>query len=189
VSCGLIHFGGRHVVPTGCCYHSNRAALAISADCAERPQVAWICEIGGNAPLNNHLLESPIRHSVRDHVLVKLSGSQMGNCFAANRDPAFVKGVVRGRGRAPGALCHMVAANLRARALASVVREIWAAGFMSYNAVSRELNRRNVPTLRGGRQWYPMTAGRLLVRLERTGLICIRRPSEQDSLLRLAFRE
>ena len=33
---------------------------------------------------------------------------------------------------------------------------------MSYNSVSRELNRRNVPTLRGGKQWYPMTAGRLL---------------------------
>jgi hypothetical protein len=58
---------------------------------------------------------------------------------------------------------------------------------MSYNAVSRELNRRQVPTLRGGKQWYPMTAGRLLERLERTGLIRIRRPSACDSLLRLAF--
>lgn len=81
----------------------------------------------------------------------------------------------------------MVAANLRARALASTIQEIWSAGFMSYNAVSRELNRRQVPPLRGGKQWYPMTAGRVLVRLERMGLICIRRPSERDSLLRLAF--
>ena len=113
----------------------------------------------------------------------------MRKCFAANSHPVFVKGVVRGRRRAPGALSHMVAANLRARALASLVREIWAEGFMSYNAMSRELNRRNVPTLRGGKKWYPMTAGRLLVRLERTRLICIRRPPEQDSLLRLAFRE
>jgi hypothetical protein len=80
------------------------------------------------------------------------------------------------RGQAPGALSHMVAANLRALALASTIREIWAAGFMSYNAVSRELNRRNVPTLRGGKQWYPMTAGRLLVRLERTGLMPIQPP-------------
>jgi len=83
----------------------------------------------------------------------------------------------------------MVAANLRAQALASTIREIWSTGFTSYNAVSRELNRRQVPPLRGGKQWYPMTAGRLLVRLERTGLICIRRPSECDSLLRLAFRD
>jgi len=73
----------------------------------------------------------------------------------------------------------MVAANLRARALAPVVRDIWAAGFMSYHAMSRELNRRRVPTLRGGKQWYPMTAGRLLVRLERAG----------GSLLQLASHE
>ena len=65
----------------------------------------------------------------------------------------------------------MVAANLRARALAPVVRDTWAAGFMSYHAMSRKLKRRRVPTLRGGKQWYPMTAGRLLVRLERAGLI------------------
>jgi hypothetical protein len=83
----------------------------------------------------------------------------------------------------------MVAANLRARAMAPVVREIWADGFMSYNAVSRELNRRNVPPLRGGKQWYPMTAGRLLVRLERTGLIRIRRRASRQSLLNLALRE
>jgi len=80
------------------------------------------------------------------------------------------------RGRSRGALSHMVAANLRARALAPTFREIWAAGFMSFNAMSRELNRRQVPTLRGGKQWYPMTAGRLLLRLERAGLIRIRRP-------------
>lgn len=83
----------------------------------------------------------------------------------------------------------MVAANLRARALAPVVRDIWAAGFMSYHAMSRELNRRRVPTLRNGKQWYPMTAGRVLMRLERAGLIHIRRPSARGSLLQLASRE
>jgi hypothetical protein len=82
----------------------------------------------------------------------------------------------------------MVSANLRARALAPIIREIWAAGYMSYNALSRELNRRQVPTLRGGKKWYPMTAGRLLMRLERTGLIRIRRQSA-CSLLELASRE
>jgi hypothetical protein len=93
----------------------------------------------------------------------------------------------RPRGQAPGALSHMVAANLRARALASIVREIWASGFMSYNAVSRELNRRGVPPFRGGKQWYPMTAGRLLVRLQRSGQIHIRHPASRGSLLNLAL--
>jgi hypothetical protein len=83
----------------------------------------------------------------------------------------------------------MVAANLRASALASVVREIWAEGYMSYNSMARELNRRQVPPLRGGKKWYPMTAARLLERLERTGQIRIRRPADRDLLLQLAVRQ
>jgi hypothetical protein len=83
----------------------------------------------------------------------------------------------------------MVSANLRARAFAPIVREIWAEGHMSYNSLSRELNRRQVPTLRGGKQWYPMTAGRLLVRLERTALIRIRHQPARGSMLELASRE
>ena len=104
-------------------------------------------------------------------------------CLAEESGSPLANRIQCRRGQAPGALSHMVAANLRARALAPIVREIWADGFMSYNAVSRELNRRNVPTLRGGKQWYPMTAGRVLVRLERTGLIPIRRLSARGSLL------
>lgn len=101
----------------------------------------------------------------------------------------FVTPILRQKGKAPGALSHMVAANLRARALAPVVREIWAEGYMGYNALARELNRRQVPPLRGGKQWYPMTAGRLLERLERTGHIRIRRPADRDALLQLAMRQ
>jgi hypothetical protein len=80
----------------------------------------------------------------------------------------------------------MVAANLRARALAPVVREVWAEGCMSYNALARELNRRQVAPLRNGKQWYPMTAGRVLVRLQRAGLIRIRPSPRSGSLLGLA---
>jgi hypothetical protein len=54
---------------------------------------------------------------------------------------------------------------MRARALAPVIKELRAAGYISYNAVSRELNRRQVPTLRGGKRWYATTVSRLLVRL------------------------
>jgi hypothetical protein len=73
----------------------------------------------------------------------------------------------RGRHRGGGrnALAHKHAANMRARALSAVMQDIRAAGFISYNAVARELNRRGVPTLRHGKQWYPTTVSRLLVRL------------------------
>ena len=59
----------------------------------------------------------------------------------------------------------MVAANLRARALAPVLQELRAAGFVSYGAVAKEMNQREVPRLRGGKRWYPMTVSRVLVRL------------------------
>jgi predicted RNase H-like HicB family nuclease len=72
----------------------------------------------------------------------------------------------RGGGRR-GAMAHKHAANMRALALSAVIQKIRAAGFISYNAVARELNRLQVPTLRHGKQWYPTTVSRLLVRLSK----------------------
>jgi hypothetical protein len=91
----------------------------------------------------------------------------MGNHSAAKSDPALSNRSSGRRGGGPGALAHMRAANMRARALAPVIKELRAAGFISYNAVSQELNRRQVPTLRRGKRWYPTTVSRLLVRLAR----------------------
>jgi hypothetical protein len=54
---------------------------------------------------------------------------------------------------------------MRALALSAVIQEIRAAGFISYNAVARELNRLQVPSVRGGKQWYPTTVSRVLIRL------------------------
>ena len=89
----------------------------------------------------------------------------MGKYSAAKSDPALANRSSGRRGGGRGALAHMHAANLRALALSALMQEIRAAGFISYNAVSRELNRRQVPTLRRGKQWYPTTVSRLLVRL------------------------
>jgi hypothetical protein len=91
----------------------------------------------------------------------------MRNPYAAKDDSALVTRSSRRRGEAPGALTHMVAANLRARALAPVIQQLRAAGFMSYGAVARELNQRQVPRLRGGQRWHPMTVSRVLVRLSK----------------------
>ena len=89
----------------------------------------------------------------------------MRNPYDAKNDSALANRSSRRRGEAPGALAHMVAANLRARALAPVIQELRAAGFVSYGAVARELNRHQVPPLRGGKRWYPMTVSRVLARL------------------------
>src|ERR1044072_6646960 len=94
------------------------------------------------------------------------------NCTLTLANP-----VSRPKGKTPGALSHMVSANLHARALAPVIRDIRTEVCRSHNAMSRELDRLQVRCVRGGMQRYAMTAGSLLERLERTGLIRIRRPS------------
>jgi len=144
-----------------------------------------------NFPGTTHkaaLLKQP-RDAIGRHSLSHRRIRKMENCIATTTYPIPGNRMRPRRGQRRGALSHMVAANLRARALATVIRDVWAEGFMSYNAVARELNRRGVPTLRNGKQWYPMTAGRVLVRMERAGLIRIRRPSARGSLLQLASRE
>ena len=56
------------------------------------------------------------------------------------------------------------AAEARARALASTLRELRAAGFISRRALVDELNRGGIPTARGG-SWHYTTLVRMLTRL------------------------
>ena len=59
---------------------------------------------------------------------------------------------------------HKRAADSRARALASTIRKLMAAGFVSRRTLADELNRRGVPTARGG-SWHGTTVERMLTRL------------------------
>jgi len=92
----------------------------------------------------------------------------MGTPSSEKSGPAPTnRGSGRRDGGRRGALAHKLAANLHARALSAVIQELRAAGFVSYNAVARELNRRQVPTFRHGKRWYPTTVSRLVVRLSK----------------------
>ena len=55
-------------------------------------------------------------------------------------------------------------ANKRARDLATVIKEIRAAGHSTIKAITEELNRREIPTARGGR-WHVTSTHRLLKRI------------------------
>jgi Recombinase len=63
-----------------------------------------------------------------------------------------------------GALANKRAADSRARALVPIIRKLTAAGFVSRRALADELNRRAIPTARGGR-WHYTTVVRMLTRL------------------------
>jgi Recombinase len=63
-----------------------------------------------------------------------------------------------------GALAVKRAADSRALALAPTIRKLMAAGFVSRRSLAGELNRRRIPTARGGR-WQYTTVVRMLTRL------------------------
>ena len=64
-----------------------------------------------------------------------------------------------------GALANKRAADSRARALIQIIHELLAAGFLSRRSLADELNRRGIPTARGGR-WHYTTVVRMLSRLD-----------------------
>ena len=69
----------------------------------------------------------------------------------------------RNRGKS-GSLANKRAADSRANALASTIRELWAAGFISRWALADELNRAAIPTAHGGK-WHRTTVTRIMTRL------------------------
>ena len=63
------------------------------------------------------------------------------------------------------ALKNRRAADSRAAALASTIRELVAAGFVSQRTLTDELNRRGIPAAHGG-SWHRTSVGRVLRRLD-----------------------
>jgi hypothetical protein len=59
--------------------------------------------------------------------------------------------VTVGRGSTNNKLALKRAADARAEALAATIRKLRKAGFVSVSAIARELNKRQVPTARGGK--------------------------------------
>ena len=57
-------------------------------------------------------------------------------------------------------------ADVRAEAVRPTIRKLRKAGFVSIQAIARELNERGIPTARGGK-WHLTAVTRLLERLER----------------------
>jgi Recombinase len=64
-----------------------------------------------------------------------------------------------------GALANKRAADARARALVQIIHELMAVGSLSRRSLADELNRRGIPTARGGR-WHYTTVVRMLSRLD-----------------------
>ena len=92
-----------------------------------------------------------------------------------------IRGVTSSRGRrVHGASTNKRAADSHAAALASTIRQLMAAGFVSQRELASELNRRGIPTALGG-SWHYTTVWRMLRRLglKTKGRINIGRTNKQ----------
>jgi hypothetical protein len=78
------------------------------------------------------------------------------------------------KGRTNNGLASKQVADARAKALASTIRELQEKGLVSFSAITRSLNKREIPTAQGG-SWHPTSVRRLLQRLERLELSSARR--------------
>jgi hypothetical protein len=78
--------------------------------------------------------------------------------------------ITYGKGaRINNGLASKQAADARAKALASTIRALKGKHLVSFSAIARELNAREIPTAFGGK-WHPASVSRLLHRLERLEL-------------------
>jgi hypothetical protein len=76
-----------------------------------------------------------------------------------------IRGATSSRGRVvQSALTNKRAADFRAAALASTIRELMAAGFVSQRELADELNRRGIPTALAS-SWHRTTVARMLTRI------------------------
>jgi DNA-binding transcriptional MerR regulator len=85
----------------------------------------------------------------------------------------------RRRGIDAAASANKQAADSRALALASTIRELMAAGFVSRQALADELNRRRIPAAYGG-SWHRTSVCRVMTRLELAGVTvpALKRPAD-----------
>jgi hypothetical protein len=77
-------------------------------------------------------------------------------------------------GQLTSGLASKRVADVRAEAFGPTIRKLRKAGFVSINAIARELNERGIPTARGGK-WHLSSVTRLLERLARLELSSGRR--------------
>jgi hypothetical protein len=73
--------------------------------------------------------------------------------------------ITSGKGRINNGLASNRVADVRAESFGPTIRKLRKAGFVSINAIARELNKREISTARGGK-WHLTSVSRLLRRLD-----------------------
>lgn len=139
--------------------------------------VSKLCRLGRDVHFISGLMSKRVPFIVAElgptvdpfmlHIYAAVAEQERSVIASRTRDAlkaAKRRGVKLGRTGRVRAKENKAAAQKHASSLAPIVRQMQAAGTTSVRALSEELNRRKVPTSRGG-QWHPTTVGRVLARI------------------------
>ena len=94
----------------------------------------------------------------------------LSSCLEATR-------MWRSEARRKSILARLARAEARASQLAPIVADIRASGIISWYGISRELNKRGVPTATGRGIWEPGRVRKVMERAERGALVA---PDSRD---------
>lgn len=153
------------------------AALAHAKKAKAPVIVSKLCRLGRDVHFISGLMVNRVPFIVAElgpdvdpfmlHIYAAVAQQERGVIAKRTSDAlraAKRRGVKLGKTGKVRARENKAAANAYAKGIAATVREICEAGHTTTRAIRDELNRRKVPTARGG-EWHAMTVARLLARL------------------------
>ena len=160
---------------------ARRPKLAAALDHAKRLKapviVSKLCRLGRDVHFISGLMSARVPFIVAElgpeveafmlHIYAAVAQQERSVIASRTRDAlqaAKRRGVKLGKTGRQRAKENKAAADAHAATLAPLIRELRADGITTVRAVAAELNRRAVPTPRGG-AWHPTSVARLLARV------------------------
>lgn len=160
---------------------TRRPKLAAALSHAKRLKapviVSKLCRLGRDVHFISGLMSKRVPFIVTEldpnvdpfmlHIYAAVAQQKRSLIASRTRDAlqaAKRRGVKLGKMGRVRAKENKAAAKAHANSLAPLIGQLRAAGITSVRAVAEELNRRQVPTPRGG-EWHPTSVARLLARL------------------------
>jgi DNA invertase Pin-like site-specific DNA recombinase len=132
-------------------------------------------QIAGIVKSNVEIIVTDNPHANRFtiHILAAVAEEQRKRISETTKDAlqaAKQRGVVLGKYGKTLSMANKQAAVEFAQKVSPIITRLKTRGITSVRAVSRELNKRGVPTFRGYGQWHPSTVATLINRLRKGDL-------------------
>ncbi|MCU7370206.1 recombinase family protein [Paucibacter sp. O1-1] len=116
--------------------------------------------------------DNPHANRFTIHILAAVAEEQRQRISDTTKEAlvaAKERGVILGKNGKVLSLANKKAAEEFAHKLSPIIKRLGSKGTTSVRAVSRELNKRRIPTFRGEGQWHPSTVYTLMNRLKWAG--------------------